>query len=72
MSRCVRPREEWGRGQNTRMGGSDSIAPLNRGPIPSGFGGHSRLKLLRNRSPCFGRAEGEPQRICKTGCKTKP
>src|SRR5881275_2249625 len=46
MSRCVRPRQEWGRGQNTRMGGSDPIAPQNRGPIPSGFGGHSRLLLL--------------------------
>ena len=28
------------------MGGSDPIAPQNRGPIPSGFGGHSRLLLL--------------------------
>src|SRR6266478_7222482 len=46
MSRCVRPRQEWGRGQNTRMGGSDPIAPRNRGPVPSGFGGHSRLLLL--------------------------
>ena len=35
-----------GRGQNTRMGGSDPTAPQNRGPIPSGFGGHSRLLLL--------------------------
>src|SRR5881398_2055794 len=26
--------------------GSDPIAPQNRGPIPSGFGGHSRLLLL--------------------------
>jgi hypothetical protein len=25
-----------------------------------------------NRSPCFGRADGEQQRSCKTGCKTKP
>src|SRR6266478_7659517 len=48
MSRCVRPRQEWGRGQNTRMGGSDPIAPQNRGPIPSGFGGHSRLLLLKS------------------------
>src|SRR5439155_10224702 len=23
MTRCVRPRQEWGRGQNTRIGGSD-------------------------------------------------
>jgi len=34
------------RGQNTIRGGSDPIAPQNRGPIPSGFGGHSRLLLL--------------------------
>src|ERR1700719_897215 len=30
------------------MGGSDPIAPQNRGPIPSGFGGHSRLRLLKD------------------------
>jgi hypothetical protein len=72
MSRCVRPRQEWGRGQNTRMGGSDPTAPQTRGPVPAGFGGHSRLKLMRSRSPCFGRAEGEQQKSCKTGCKTKP
>jgi len=29
------------------MGGSDPIVPQNRGPIPSGFGGHSRLLLLK-------------------------
>src|SRR6266404_8932279 len=46
MTRCVRPRQEWGRGQNTRMGGSDPTAPRNRGPVPAGFGGHSRLLLL--------------------------
>src|SRR6266853_2849128 len=46
MTRCVRPRQEWGRGQNTRMGGSDPTAPQNRGPVPAGFGGHSRLLLL--------------------------
>jgi hypothetical protein len=34
------------RGQNTTRGGSDPIAPGNRGPIPPGFGGHSRLFLL--------------------------
>jgi hypothetical protein len=34
------------RGQNTSRGGSDPIAPQNRGPIPPGFGGHSRLFLL--------------------------
>ena len=36
------------RGQNTTRGGSDPIAPQNRGPIPSGFGGHSRLLLLKD------------------------
>src|SRR6266446_1188425 len=46
MTRCVRPRQEWGRGQNTIRGGSDPIVPQNRGPIPSGFGGRSRLLLL--------------------------
>ncbi len=34
------------RGQNTTRGGSDPIVPQNRGPIPPGFGGHSRLFLL--------------------------
>ena len=33
------------RGQNTTRGGSDPIVPQNRGPIPPGFGGHSRLFL---------------------------
>src|SRR5882724_6402086 len=46
MSRCVRPRQEWGRGQNTKMGGSDPTVPQNRGPVPAGFGGPSRLLLL--------------------------
>jgi len=35
------------RGQNTIRGGSDPIVPQNRGPIPSGSGGHSRLLLLK-------------------------
>src|SRR5438477_6595329 len=46
MTKSVRARQEWGRGQNTRLGGSDPTAPQNRGPIPAGFGGHSRLLLL--------------------------
>ena len=41
-------RRETERGQNTIRGGSDPIAPQNRGPIPSGFGGHSRLLLLES------------------------
>ena len=48
-----------GRGQNTIRGGSDPIAPQNRGPIPPGFGGHSRLLLLGRRSSCFGRGHTE-------------
>src|SRR5260370_20693203 len=47
MRRCVRPGQEWGRGKNTRMGGSAPTAPQNRGPVPAGFGGHSRLLLLK-------------------------
>jgi len=35
------------------MGGSDPTAPQNRGPVPSGFGGHSRLRLLRKSQPVF-------------------
>src|SRR5262250_1630090 len=31
-----------------KSGGSDPIVPQNRGPIPSGFGGHSRLLLLES------------------------
>jgi len=30
------------------MGGSDPTAPQNRGPVPAGFGGHSRLLLLED------------------------
>jgi len=42
--------EKTERGQNTIRGGSgsDPIAPQNRGPISSGFGGHSRLLLLED------------------------
>src|SRR2546429_6830261 len=46
MSRGAGQRKEGERAKNPRMGGSDPIAPQNRGPIPSGFGGHSRLLLL--------------------------
>src|SRR6266849_7273119 len=46
--RCDRDGKETERGQNTIRGGSDPIAPQNRGPIPSGFGGHSRLLLLKS------------------------
>src|SRR5882762_4981292 len=65
MTRCVRPGQEWGRGQNTKMGGSDPIAPRNRGPVPSGFGGHSRIDKSGNRSPCFSRAEGSSNGVVR-------
>src|SRR5258706_13219609 len=48
MTRWVRPRKEWGGGKNTRMGGSAPIVPQNRGRVPAGFGGHSRLLLLED------------------------
>src|SRR6267143_2588039 len=57
MTRCVRPGQEWGRGQNTKMGGSDPTAPRNRGPVPSGFGGHSRLLLLESAVPVLAAPE---------------
>ncbi len=41
------------RGQNTTRGGSDPIVPQNRGPIPSGFGGHSRPLLLNSAARVF-------------------
>ena len=59
MTRFMRPRHKWGRGQNTRMGGSDPTAPQNRGPVPSGFGGHSRLRLLSKSQPVFWPRGGE-------------
>ena len=61
-----------GRGQNTKMGGSDPTAPQNRGPVPSGFGGHSRLRQLSKSQPVFWPREGEQQRSCKTVRNTKP
>src|SRR6266513_312059 len=66
MSRCVRPRQEWGRGQNTRMGGSDPTAPQNRGPVPSGSGGHSRLLLLEDAARVLAaQEEGKSMAIIK-------
>lgn len=46
--RCDREGKETKRGQNTIRGGSDPIVPQNRGPIPPGYGGHSRLLLLES------------------------
>jgi len=37
--------------RTTEMGGSDPTAPQNRGPIPSGFGGRSRLLLRKDAAP---------------------
>jgi|GEM_PF-6824486 len=61
-----------GRGQNTIRGGSDPIVPQNRGPIPSGFGGHSRLLLLKYAARVLAAQEEGNQKFCKTECQTKP
>jgi predicted transcriptional regulator len=45
---CDRDSKKTERGQNTIRGGSDPTVPQNRGPVPSGFGGHSRLLLLED------------------------
>ena len=50
-----RRRTRKARGQNCGTAGSDPIAPQSRGPIPSGFGGHSRPLAASKRSSCFGR-----------------
>src|SRR5260370_22565097 len=79
MSRCVRPRKKWGRGQNTKMGGSDPIVPQNRGPIPSGFGGHSRALLLECAARVLAARRGSSNGVvrrpvvqsCKGGIKGK-
>ncbi len=59
------------RGQNTIRGGSDPTAPQNRGPIPLGFGGHSRLLLLKDAARVLAAQERGNRQICKTGCRTK-
>ena len=59
------------RGQNTIRGGSDPIAPQNRGPIPSGFGGHSRLLLLESAARVLAAQERRNQKLCKTAHPTK-
>src|SRR5882762_7952341 len=63
--------KETERGQNTIRGGSDPIAPHNRGPIPSGFGGHSRLLLLEYAARVLAAQEKGNWRICKTARQTK-
>src|SRR6266849_6912094 len=66
--RCGRDGKETERGQNTIRGGSDPIAPQNRGPIPSGFGGHSRLLLLEDAARVFGRVQESEQTFCDAVC----
>jgi hypothetical protein len=51
---------------------SDPIAPQNRGPIPSSFGGHSRVLLLESAARILAKPEKGSSKFCKTGCKTKP
>jgi hypothetical protein len=51
---------------------SDPIAPQNRGPIPSSFGGHSRILLLESAARILAKPEKGSSKFCKTGCKTKP
>lgn len=59
------------RGQNTTRGGSDPIAPQNRGPIPPGFGGHSRFFLLGSAARILAADyRGNFQGLCKTSCQT--
>ena len=45
--------------------------PQNRGPIPPGFGGHSRLLLLEDAAHVLAAKEEENQALCKTACQTK-
>jgi hypothetical protein len=61
------------------MGWSDPIAPQNRGPIPTGFGGHSRLLLLESAARVLAaQDEGigevvrqDARQNCKGGTKRK-
>lgn len=67
------------RGQNTTRGGSDPIAPQHRGPIPSGFGGHSRLLLLEYAARVLAAQDGgigkvvrqDVRQNCKGGTRGK-
>jgi len=51
---------------------SDPIAPQNRGPIPSSFGGDSRILLLESAARILAKPVTGSSKFCKTGCKTKP
>ena len=65
-----RPKTSWGRSSPARrtrdsfaacFAGAirDSIGSQNRGPIPSGFGSHSRLELLEDASRVLAPREKE-------------
>jgi predicted transcriptional regulator len=47
------------------MGGSDPTAPQNRGPVPAGFGGHSRLLLLEIAARVLAAQEKEIRRFVR-------
>jgi hypothetical protein len=46
--------------------------PQKCGPIPPGFGGHSRLLLLEGAARVLAAQNEGNQESCKTGCQTKP
>src|SRR5436309_10373878 len=65
MSRSVRPRQEWGRGRNTRMGGSDPTF----GRLPAAQNIVGSLPPAPNCSgPCFGRVQESDSSSCNAGC----
>ncbi len=45
---CSKRTRETHRAEKVKSGGSDPTVLQNRGPIPLGFGGHSRLLLLES------------------------
>jgi len=45
---CSKRTRETHRAEKVKSGGSDPTVPQNRGPMPLGFGGHSRLLLLES------------------------
>jgi len=57
--------QETGRGQNTRRGGSDPTVPQTRGPVPAGFGDHSRLLLLRTAARVLAAHKNSAYRVAR-------
>ena len=51
-------------------GRSDPTVPQNRGPVPSGFGGNSRLLLLENAARVLAAKHRRELQICRTSCQT--